>query len=94
MDTGSIPVPDGEFTLEELDNELLLYHPSKTTTVYMNETASIIWRLCDGQRTVADIVELIKESYPEAGDGVGDDVESTLRMFSEHGAISLEQASA
>ena len=89
MDLNSKPIPDTEFTLEELDNELLLYHPTKTTTVYMNETASIIWRLCDGDRTVADIVQLIKESYPEAGTGVEEDVETTLNVFIEHGAVSL-----
>ena len=89
MDQNSKPLPDTEFTLEELDNELLLYHPTKTTTVYMNETASIIWRLCDGERTVGDIIRLIEESYPEAGKGIGDDVESTLNVFIEHGAISL-----
>lgn len=88
MNLSDIPVPDKEFTLEELDNELLLYHPTKTTTVYMNETASIIWRLCDGERTVSEIIGLIKESYPEAGDGIEDDIETTLKMFSDQGAIS------
>ena len=89
MDRNSKPLPDLEFNLEELDNELLLYHPTKTTTVYMNETASIIWRLCDGKRTVGDIISLIEESYPEAGSGVEEDVETTLKVFIEHGAISL-----
>jgi len=89
MDANSVPLPDKEFTLEELDNELLLYHPTKTTTVYMNETASIIWRLCDGERTINEIISLIKDSYPEAGSGVEQDVEATLKMFSDHGAISL-----
>ncbi len=89
MDANSVPLPDKEFTLEELDNELLLYHPAKTTTVYMNQTASIIWRLCDGERTVNEIISLIKDSYPEAGSGVEQDVEATLKMFSDHGAISL-----
>ncbi len=89
MDANSVPLPDKEFTLEELDNELLLYHPAKTTTVYMNQTASIIWRLCDGERTVNEIISLIKDSYPEADSGVEKDVEATLQMFSDHGAITL-----
>ena len=89
MDHNSKPLPVNEFTLEELDNELLLYHPTKTTTVYMNETASIIWRLCDGKRTVGDIIRLIEESYPEAAPGIEEDVESTLNLFIEHGAVSL-----
>ena len=89
MQPTSKPIPDKEFTLEELDNELLLYHPTKTTTVYMNETASIIWRLCDGERTVAEIIELVKDSYPEAGSSVESDIEATLERFREHGAISF-----
>jgi pyrroloquinoline quinone biosynthesis protein D len=89
MDVNSVPIPDKEFSLEELDNELLLYHPTKTTTVYMNETASIIWRLCDGKRSIDEITELIKESYPEAGDRTRQDVEATLRTFNDHGAIKI-----
>ncbi len=89
MDVNSIPVPDKEFTLEELDNELLLYHPTKTTTVYMNETASIIWRLCDGRRSIVEIAELIKDSYPEAGDRAREEVEETLQTFKDHGAITI-----
>ena len=89
MDVNSVPIPDNEFTLEELDNELLLYHPTKTTTVYMNETASIIWRLCDGKRSIDEITELIKESYPEAGDRTREDVEATLQTFNDHGAIEI-----
>ncbi len=89
MDVNGIPIPDKEFTLEELDNELLLYHPTKTTTVYMNETASIIWRLCDGKRNIAEITDLIRDSYPEAGDRAREEVEATLQTFSDHGAISI-----
>jgi len=89
MDSDSIPVPDKEFTLEELDNELLLYHPTKTTIVYMNQTASIIWRLCDGKRTVFEIIDLINSSYPEVGARTREDVEATLKTFSDHGAITI-----
>ncbi len=87
----SIPVPNPEYQLEELDNELLLYHPAETKTVYMNETASLVWQLCDGGRSVDEIVDLLQESYPEAGDGLRDDVQRTLDVFAQHGAISYQQ---
>jgi len=90
MPESDIPVPNQEFKLEELDNELLLYHPAKTKTVYMNETASLVWQLCDGQRSIGDISELLKESFPEAADRVAEDVESTLKTFAEHGAIEFK----
>ena len=91
MAATSIPVPNPEYQLEELDNELLLYHPAETKTVYMNETASLVWQLCDGERSVGDIIDLLRESYPEAGDGLQDDVHRTLDVFVQHGAISYQQ---
>lgn len=89
MPANDIPIPNSEFTLEQLDNELLLYHPTKTTTVYMNETASLVWQLCDGKRTVGEIVELLSESFPEAGEDLVSDIEKTLDTFSQHGAIEF-----
>ncbi|MFC1681473.1 PqqD family protein [Pseudomonadota bacterium] len=89
MDLNSTPVPDREFVLEKLDDEVLLYYPAKKTTIYMNETASAIWGLCNGERTVGEIIDLIKSFYPEAGRQIEIDVESTLEMFRERGAISL-----
>lgn len=90
MPANDIPVPNLEFKLEELDNELLLYHPAKTKTVYLNETASLVWQLCDGKRNVGEIAALLKESFPEAADRVDEDVESTLKTFADHGAIELK----
>lgn len=90
MPANDIPVPNLEFKLEELDNELLLYHPAKTKTVYLNETASLVWQLCDGERSVGEIAALLKESFPDAAERVDEDVESTLRTFADHGAIKLK----
>lgn len=75
--------------MEWLDDELLLYHPGETTTVYMNQTAAIVWKLCDGKRTVAEIIEMLSESFPEAGGDLGQDVQEVLDNFSQHGAIAI-----
>ena len=89
MVASDVPVSSSEFTLEQLDDELLLYHPTKTLTVYMNETASLVWQLCDGKRTVGEIVRQLQQAYPEAADNMQSDVEQALAAFSEHGAITL-----
>ena len=78
-----------DYRLERLDNEILLYHPAKTKALHLNETASIIWTLCDGHRTTEQVTALIKEGFPEGGDGISDEVESSLRLFAEHGAIDF-----
>jgi hypothetical protein len=81
------PRPKPDYRLERLDNEILLYHPAKTTVLYLNETASLIWNLCDGNRTTAEIVELLKDAFPDQAATIDEEVRSTLRRFIEHGAM-------
>jgi hypothetical protein len=76
-----------DFRLETLDNEVLLYHPGQTKAVYLNETASLVWNLCDGTRDPAEIVELLQEAFPEAVDQIAADVDRVLQEFASHGAI-------
>lgn len=84
-----VPKPKADYRLEELDGEMLLYHPAETKTIYLNETASLIWSLCDGTRTVADIAKLLEESFPETGAHVIDDVAATIDRFADDGAVEL-----
>jgi hypothetical protein len=84
-----VPVPNSEFHLEEFDGELLLYHPGLTKTVYLNPTASLVWQLCDGQRSAREIMELLRESFPDDSAGIEKDVTTTLEMFDQYGAVRL-----
>jgi hypothetical protein len=78
-----------DYRLETLDHEILLYHPARTQALYLNETASLIWRLCDGHRTTAEIAQLLEEAFPEQAGTVGDEVASTLHRFVEQDAIEF-----
>lgn len=78
-----------DYRLEVIDNELLLFHPAQTKILYCSETASLIWQLCDGQRTPQEITALLAAAFPEAADTIARDVEATLRRFLQHGAIEL-----
>jgi hypothetical protein len=70
-----------------IDGELLLYHPTQTKILYCNQTASLVWELCDGRRTVQEIITLLSEAYPEAAETICADVEAILQQFHQHGAI-------
>lgn len=74
-----------EFHLEELDGELLLYHPGLKRTLYCNPTAALVWRLADGSRSPAEIAALLADAYP--GASVAEDVARTLGEFDQRGAI-------
>ncbi|HSH41281.1 MAG TPA: PqqD family protein [Arenicellales bacterium] len=90
MKPETIPSANTEFSLEEIDDELLLYHPAKTKAVYLNETAALVWQLCDSKRSVDEIVTLLEENYPES-DTVRSDVEKTLQQLADNGAVELNE---
>ncbi|MEQ1911186.1 MAG: PqqD family protein [Vicinamibacterales bacterium] len=75
--------------LERIGDEVLLYHPGLTKAVYLNGTASLIWQLCDGQRSDEDIVVLLREGFPDEGADIAGDVHATLQRFSDEGAIEF-----
>ena len=84
-----IPVASASFELEEIDGELLLYSPESIRTIYMNSTASVIWRLCDGKLTTAEIISLLQEAFPDAGQSIEQDVLDSLELFISNQAIAL-----
>jgi len=83
------PKVKSNFELEEIDGELLLYSPESTRSIYMNSTASIIWRLCDGKLTVGEITDLLKEAFPEATNSIEQDVIDSIELFVSNNAIEL-----
>ncbi len=83
------PLRNQDFRLEKMDDELLLFNPQTNNILYLNETAALIWQLCDGQSAVDKIVSLLTESFPEAGTDIKQDVEETIALFKIQGAIHL-----
>ncbi len=77
------------FTLEQFDHEILLFNVAKDETLYLNATAAMIWGLCDGERTVRQIIELITAGYPDSVADVEHDLYDTLQTLSRHGAIEF-----
>lgn len=75
------------YQLEACDGELLLYHPEKTQAVYLNETAALVWQLCDGHRSVAEMRTLILDAYPDQAAQILDDLPAALQQLAACGAI-------
>ena len=83
------PLRMQEYRLEKMGNELLLFSPQNLVVLYLNESASVIWQLCDGQHTIPQIAALISEAYPEAAATILGDVEETVKLFKDKGAVTL-----
>ena len=90
----AIPIPAPDVKVETIEGEVLLYHPRNTRAIYLNATAAVIWGLCDGRRCVREIVAMIEESYPDAGNGLAEDVLATLAQLRDNGVLLAEPSSS
>jgi hypothetical protein len=84
-DSRPVARTDGVLT-ETLDGELLVYDLDGDTASQLNRTATLVWRSCDGRRTVAELLTIVVEELGETADQ--DVVLMALDSLSEHGLIS------
>ncbi len=89
IDQNKCPHQNKGYMLEELDGELLLYHLDRTTTVYLNNSAALVWHLCDGTNSIAEIIAFLQEKFPKAAGEIADDVNDALVELNGAGALSL-----
>jgi coenzyme PQQ biosynthesis protein PqqD len=87
--TKIVKLKEGYF-LERLDDEITVYHPTLTTAVYLNDTGALIWELCDGRRTISDIVEVLYQQYPESNAQIETDVKNLIIQLIERDIAALE----
>jgi hypothetical protein len=79
-----------DYLLERMDNEVTVYHPTLTTSLYLNETGGLIWELCDGQRSTADIIDILGEIYQESRQQVAEDVMNIIARLVENNIARLQ----
>ncbi|MEM7193437.1 MAG: PqqD family protein [Pseudomonadota bacterium] len=72
-------------------NEYQLVRQSDDHGIFINEQTIIIWQLCDGKRSIAEIIEVLCESYPNAKESIPADVEATIARLLEHQTIVLDK---
>ena len=77
--------------VEEMDEEILLYRPTTHKAIHLNGTAAIIWKLCDGTRTVKDLVECLSAEFPNAKPSITHEVQETIDQLLRDGAL-IEQS--
>lgn len=65
----------------ELDGQVCLYSPAGEHVVVLNDTASDVWRLADGERTVGQIITLLAGVYGCTPADIGADVHAAVESF-------------
>lgn len=72
-----------------MDGELLLYDPRSAVTLHLNGPSAVVWQLLDGQRSLADIVAVVQESYPEQADQIPEDIAAVIKDLADRNVIEL-----
>ena len=53
---------------EQFDDELIVYDQNRNRGHCLNRTAALVWRHADGQRTIADLVEVLRAELDPVAD--------------------------
>ncbi len=89
MDCSKAVLLEKDYLLERFEDEIIVYHPTRAVSLYLNDTGGLIWELCDGKRSVADIITLLAELYPDSGGQIESDVKTVIRQLTSAGIAVL-----
>jgi pyrroloquinoline quinone biosynthesis protein D len=84
-----VPSLVADLETEVIEGEVLLYHPQQTRAVYLNPTAALVFGLCDGKRSVREIIRVLTECYPDDAASLSDDVLTTINELRESGVLAI-----
>ncbi len=86
-----IPVAKRNYRRNQDASGVLLLRPGEPTVVRINQTALLIWQLCDGAHTTTEIVRLLEEEFPESNSGVIEqDVNAALIHLASCGVLEFQ----
>jgi hypothetical protein len=87
MTPQTVPKQAFGFFVEEMEGENLLYRLGGHKAIHLNDTATVIWKLCDGSRSVQDIIDLLTKEYPGSETAVAADVREAIELLVSEGAL-------
>src|SRR5262245_7162946 len=87
MTPQTVPKQAFGFFVEEMEGENLLYRLGSHKAIHLNDSATLIWKLCDGSRTVHEIIDLLKKEYPGTEAAIGADVREAVELLAGEGAL-------
>jgi len=71
----------------EVDEGLIVYQSAGDRVHYLNPTAAVVYELCTGERTVAEIATLVGEAW-ELTEAPLNDVTEVVAQLRDEGVVS------
>jgi hypothetical protein len=86
-----IPTHQDGVHFEEMAGESLLFNEATKKTIYLNQAASAIWKLCDGIRSVDELVQLLERAYSDPAHDFAADVHAALASLFAEGVLKWRE---
>lgn len=84
---GRVGPPAAHVLETEVDGQVSLYNPHNESVTVLNQTASDIWRLSDGEHTLDEVVELLGKAYRMEPAEIVEEVRATVEQLIEAGFL-------
>ena len=85
----SKPTRDETHKIRRLPCCLYLEDSEGKTLIKLNDSSSLVWSLCTGEFSVKEMIDMLEESYPDAGDVIRKDVYRVLDEFIAEDIITV-----
>lgn len=86
----NIPSPVLGLRFVEAGEQFYLAKDNQSEGMELSASLALIYQLCDGSRTVHDIVELIQGCYEaELANDIQDNVVTGVKQLIDHGAVTM-----
>jgi len=83
------PSQRSDIILQEIGDEVFLYDPSKGILHVLNPTAIFVWKQCDGEHTMTEIEENLRDTFQVADEiELHSDVMEIVQTFTNLGVLS------
>lgn len=78
------------FKIEKLENDFILYDELKDEIFLLNESAKIVFDMCDGNFTFKEIVDIISDTLKIDKKIILKDVKNILNEFIKKGIVEKD----
>lgn len=87
MNTDKVYIQTPGCLLEQMDEDSLLFNPETATTLHLNPSSALVWQLCDGERSMAQLIAELAAQFPGQAVQIPDDVAAAVDELQRQGAI-------
>lgn len=88
MNLLSYPCANQQVVGRQIQSEAILVHPQAGKIKVVNEVGALIWQLCDGQHSVAQMVEAVCQQFQVETGQAETDILQFLEALAQRGLIS------